>query len=259
MEIELFASLLKELILDNERVTLPGLGTVESFVCPSVFTDRGYTLQPPYRQLSFSDKEFGDTLFVDRVAAEEGVAREVAEVSVRSFTASIKGSLLRKETIDIPGLGRLRSTLEGNIFIVCDEDLDIYPEGLGLSPVSLKNNRKEVRKPVSEIQHVHAPETSVSSSGHEPEPETEPEPDAEPMSETEPSPDATTLIPDPKAGVSVSANQPRRLGRGVKALIWTVVAAAALLLSLAIAGRLAPGLVDPLLFTPEELEIINHG
>ena len=267
MDIDLFAKLLKELILDNERVTLPGLGTVESFVCPSVFTDRGYTLQPPYRQLSFSGKEEGDTLLVDRYAAVSGVAPEIAEVSVRSFTASVKESLLRKETIDIPGLGRLRSTLEGNIFIVCDEDLDIYPEGLGLSPVSLKNNRKEVRKAALETT---APEPEVETPVSEPAAET-PEPTPAPVVEAsvqtsesapEPSPEAPaqTSVQEPAPILEpVPAEQARKLGRGVKAVIWTAAAAAALLLALAIAGRLAPGLVDPLLYSSEELEIINHG
>ena len=49
------------------------------------------------------------------------------------------------------------------------------------------------------------------------------------------------------------------MGAGVKVLIWTAAAAAALLAALAIAGRVAPGLVDPLLYSAEEMEIINHG
>lgn len=265
MDIELFASLLKDLILDNERVTLPGLGAVESFVCPSVFTDRGYTLQPPYRQLSFSDKEAGDTLLVDRYAAVSGVVKDAAEVSVRSFTASIKEALQRRETVDIPGLGRLRSTLEGNIFIVCDEDLDIYPEGLGLLPVSLKNNRKEVQKPSLEVPSTESVSARV--------PETEPAPalDAVPEPKTsEPTSPESKAPEDPVSGPApeppapsrseVSSGKPeKKMGVGLKVLIWTAAAAAALLAALAIAGRVAPGLVDPLLYSAEEMEIINHG
>ena len=57
MDIDLFSEMIKNLILDNDEVTLPGLGTFVSEVMPSVFSDKGYTINPPYRRLSFRQRE----------------------------------------------------------------------------------------------------------------------------------------------------------------------------------------------------------
>ena len=51
----------------------------------------------------------------------------------------MKQVLKERKIILLPGLGRLRATKENNFFFVPEEDLDIYPDGFALKPVSLKN------------------------------------------------------------------------------------------------------------------------
>ena len=53
MDIDLLSKMVKELILDNDKVVLPGLGTFVAKVVPSTFSDKGYTINPPYRKLYF--------------------------------------------------------------------------------------------------------------------------------------------------------------------------------------------------------------
>ena len=60
MDIDLFSDMVKGLILDNDEVTLPGLGTFVSEVMPSTFSDKGYTINPPYRKLSFRQRGSGN-------------------------------------------------------------------------------------------------------------------------------------------------------------------------------------------------------
>ncbi len=62
MEIALLADMVKELILDNEEVALPGLGTFVTEVVPASFSDRGYTINPPYRRLSFRERQGSDDM-----------------------------------------------------------------------------------------------------------------------------------------------------------------------------------------------------
>ena len=50
--------------------------------------------------------------------------------------------LKEKKTVHFPGLGRLRATKENNFFFIPDEDLDIYPAGFGLAPISLKTHEE---------------------------------------------------------------------------------------------------------------------
>ena len=56
MDIDLLSKMVKELILDNERVVLPGLGSFVAEIVPATFSDKGYTINPPYRKLYFRSK-----------------------------------------------------------------------------------------------------------------------------------------------------------------------------------------------------------
>ena len=147
MDIDLLSKMVRELILDNDKVFLPGLGAFVAEVVPSSFSDKGYTVNPPYRRLSFRTKAEPDSLLADFYAASNGVDAEVAERIVGTFTSEMREVLKSKKVVVFPGLGRLRATKENNFFFVADEDLDIYPEGFGLEPVSLKSHQ-DVRSPM---------------------------------------------------------------------------------------------------------------
>ena len=47
MDIDLLSKIVKELILDNDEVALPGIGSFIAEIVPSVFSDKGYTINPP--------------------------------------------------------------------------------------------------------------------------------------------------------------------------------------------------------------------
>ena len=92
-----------------------------------------------------------------------------------------------------PGLGRLRATKENNFFFVADEDLDIYPQGFGLEPISLKTHQETPEEVSDAIQKLGAiisseePEQEVAEQVEEPVPVVE-ENDEQPA---EPAPAAT--------------------------------------------------------------------
>ena len=142
MDIDLLSKMVKELILDNDRVVLPGLGCFVAEMVPSTFSDKGYTINPPYRRLYFRSRpDQGDAL--TRLYAEgNGVEMEIADKIINDFVAELKGVLFSKKTVIFPGLGRLRATKENAVFFVSEEDLDIYPAGFGLEPVSLKTHQE---------------------------------------------------------------------------------------------------------------------
>ena len=143
MDIDLLSRMVKELILDRDEVTLPGVGTFVTELVPSVFSDKGYTIHPPYRRLYFRQRENGgDTALAELYASSNGISREEAERILIPFLAALKEVLQEKKTIIFPELGRLRATRENNFFFVPDEDLDIYPAGFGLEPISLKTHEE---------------------------------------------------------------------------------------------------------------------
>lgn len=141
MDIDLLSKMVKELILDNDKVCLPGLGCFVAEVVPSVFSDRGYTINPPYRRLSFRTNVPEDGLLADFYAKANGIESSVADQILRDFISELKSILTVRKNVVFPGLGRMRATRENNFFFVADEDLEIFPEGFALEPVSLKTHQ----------------------------------------------------------------------------------------------------------------------
>ena len=293
MDIDLLSKMVKELILDNDRVVLPGLGCFVAELVPSTFSDKGYTINPPYRRLYFRSKpDEGDEL-VKFYAQSNDVTLEMADRIVTDFVSELKSVLHVKKTVVFPGLGRLRATKENNVFFVADEELDIYPDGFGLEPISLKTNQETPEEvsaaveglkslletstpeltPVAEpvaIPDVVPPAEPVMELTTEPaaEPAAEPVPESEqiiepvqesvqePVQESTPKPE-----PDPiSEPVLVQPAQPVK--KPSRKLLWTVlivlIVAAVLFGVFFVLSRICPGLIDQLLYTKEELDIINY-
>ena len=143
MDIDLLSKMVKELILDNDEVSLPGVGSFVAELVPSSFSDKGYTINPPYKRLSFRKKaDASDNVLIDFYAKSNNVDKETASKIVIDFLSEMQKVLELRKSIVFPGLGKLRATKENIFFFVADEDLDIYPEGFGLEPISLKTHEE---------------------------------------------------------------------------------------------------------------------
>ena len=161
MDIDILSRMVRELLLDHDKVSLPGLGSFVAEMAPSVISDKGYTINPPYRKLYFREGQGGDELLVAFYASLAGVEEEVAREVLVTFIAEMRQVLNRQKVIVFPELGRLRATKENNYFFVADEDMDIFPEGLGLEPVSLKAHAAG--------GHENAVQSGESETGEKPE------------------------------------------------------------------------------------------
>lgn len=206
MDISLFSEMIKNLILDNDEVTLPGVGSFVSEVVPSSFSDKGYTINPPYRKLSFRHRQGKDNLLAEFYSKSNGTDLESAEKLVKVFLDGLEEDLRTKKTVEMPGLGRLRATREGTIFFIPDEDLDIYCSGFGLQPVSLKTHEEtpeEVARAVSDLRKMVddpvPPLKPLPETGQEEAVGTEPEP----VAATEPASCPEPVAPDPASSSSV--------------------------------------------------------
>lgn len=181
MDIDLLSKMVKELILDNDEVSLPGVGSFVAELVPSSFSDKGYTINPPYKRLSFRKKaDASDNVLIDFYAKSNNVDKETASKIVIDFLSEMQKILELRKSIVFPGLGKLRATKENIFFFVADEDLDIYPEGFGLEPISLKTHEEtqaEVSATIAALQDILNPEEteSQSVSGEQPEAESGPE------------------------------------------------------------------------------------
>ena len=305
MDIDLLSKMVKELILDDDKVVLPGLGSFVAEVVPSTFSDKGYTINPPYRRLFFRAGSDEGGALASFYASMNNVELEVAEKIISDFVAELKTILYTRKTVIFPGLGRLRATKENNVFFVADEDLDIYPEGFGLEPISLKTHQEtreevsaavvglktllEESEPMPEPEVVPDPEPQPAP---EPEPETTPEPELaqeaepelvpehdievipvpEPVLEPEPVSDSIETAVDEQTepvaeeedyvdvpDIELVEERPRRTFWRVlwKTILGIIIAAVLLLVAFVAVSRIAPEMLDTLLYTPEELEILR--
>lgn len=276
MDIDLLSKMVKELILDQDRVILPGLGSFVAEIVPSTFSDKGYTINPPYRRLYFRAKpDAGDDL-VKLYSSSNNVKPEMAERIIVDFISELKSVLYEKKTVVFPGLGRLRATKENHLFFVADENLDIYPEGFGLEPISLKTHHEtpeQVTAVVEDLKSFITMPEPMPEPGAKQEPE--PEPQEEPVSEVlpveDPQPEPQPVeevriepipeqVPEPVAEVvpeQISVPAPKK----DRKVLWVCVAVlsviALMFLGLAVLGRVCPDVVDPLLYSPEDLKIVR--
>ena len=278
MDIELLSRMVAELIVKNDSVGLPGMGSFVAEIVPASFSDRGYSITPPYRKLSFRGGYPTDSLLVDYYAKFNGTDKEEARSTITDYVIQMKSVLKERKTIIFPGLGKLRATKDNTFFFVPDENLDIYPDGITLQPISLKTHSvssEELARAVSSISELIAAQpkpaetTQLSDSqdtaevdqpaaeqpASDPQPEVamQPGPSEQPVPSDQPAqaeqPAATTIDPEPDNGKSK------------RWWIWPLVVLGLVIVALAvfmILGRTAPDLIDPLLYTPEELRIINY-
>ena len=257
--------MIKELILDNDRVVLPGLGCFVAEMVPATFSDKGYTINPPYRRLYFRAKPDTDDVLMNFYAESNGLDRDVACRILGDFIAELRNIIFTKKLIVLPGLGRLRATKENNIFFIADEDLDIYPAGFGLEPISLKTHQESqqevsaavvgLRSLLEEAPMVDPVPAVEPEPVAEPEPAVEPEPVAEPESAAEPEPVAESMIEF--AAEPETVKESTFWKKMLLALGIIIAVAVMLFIAYIVVAHVAPEWIDSILYTPEELEIIN--
>lgn len=287
MDVDLLSRMISELVVDHDRVGLPGVGTFYADVVPSTFSDRGYTINPPYRRLSFLPNAVENDLLVNFYSEVNGIPGDVAREYLTQFLSELATVLRKRKSIMLPGLGRLRATKENNFFFVPDEKLDIYPEAFGLESVSLKTlptmDDERVEIPF-EFKAVKAKAAAATSAGLTETVEPVDQPAAMEASVQDGSaaehdeaaavPTATTAEPEaleaPEATETAEATgateaetaaateeQPKRFRWWIPLLVLLALAAVALVAFLILA-HVAPDFIDSILYTPEQLRIINY-
>lgn len=209
-------------------------------------------------------------------SSSNNVKPEMAERIIVDFISELKSVLYEKKTVVFPGLGRLRATKENHLFFVADENLDIYPEGFGLEPISLKTHHETPEQVTAVVEDLKSFITMPEPVAM-PEPEPEPEPQEEPVSEAQPVEEPQPQ-PEPQPVEEVRIEPiPEQIPESVaevvpepvyipaakrdRKVLWMCVAVlsviALMFLGLAVLGRVCPDVVDPLLYSPEDLKIVR--
>ena len=262
MDIDLLSRMVKEVILDRDRVVLPGLGTFVAEMVPASFSDKGYTINPPYRRLYFRHRMEEDSSLVEIYSSSNNISPELARNILTDFLKELRQVLMEKKTVVLPGLGRLRATKENNFFFVPDEDLDIYPEGFGLEPISLKTHnetKEELSAAMDNLKSMIEPLPAPEQDDVEPEQHdsAEPEMPESPASAEEDVPETVVPVMEESAPISAQERKKKRLRRSVMVAVIIVMVLVSLVLIYMILSLLFPGIFDRLLYNDDQLQVLE--
>ena len=203
MDIDLLAKMIRDVVLEKDEVALPGLGVFVAEFVPASFSDKGFTINPPYKRLTFRQEvNAGDDTLIRMYAEANNIGEDAAARIVNDFLSGLKDILMVRKAVVFPELGKLRATRENNFFFIADENLDIYPEGFGLEPVSLKTHQEavsEVAETIAGFRSILEPETAsgtdiASESETPPASETVLEADSAPESENAAEPEVEPVV-----------------------------------------------------------------
>lgn len=203
MDIDLLAKMIRDVVLEKDEVALPGLGVFLAEFVPASFSDKGFTINPPYKRLTFRQEvNAGDDTLIRMYAEANNIGEDAAARIVNDFLSGLKDILMVRKAVVFPELGKLRATRENNFFFIADENLDIYPEGFGLEPVSLKTHQEavsEVAETIAGLRSILEPETAsgtdiASESETPPASETVLEADSAPESENAAEPEVEPVV-----------------------------------------------------------------
>ncbi|MBS7301823.1 MAG: hypothetical protein KIG19_01580 [Bacteroidales bacterium] len=227
MDIQQFSTTLRDLLLVQDKVAVPGLGLFSAGLEPASFSDRGYTVNPPYRKLVFKP----ESLVTEPLG--NAATLPVDEEELKKCVDALKAALQSERCVELPLLGKFRLTTSGELFFVPDPELDIYPDAFGLHPVSMKNHDPQQEEQITPLD--------IDTPIIEPAPALVPAP--APANET-PMTQNTETAPSPKRKVL------RILGTVLLVLVLAMLA-------FRLVAIVAPDFIDSILYTEEELRLLG--
>ena len=229
MDISLFSKCVKDLIVENDRVDVPYLGSFTAEMLPATYSDRQTTIHPPYRKMSFHKENISleqGRMLLEKVMKESDVSLDQAGVELGWCLSRLSSELEGHKSCKLPGLGVMRANARNEFFFVPDDHLDIWPDGVGFEPISIKVSEKEQEREVV--------------------------PAAEPVPATKP-------VPAMPGWTVQEKQEPRRQVRPVR-LVLIILALLVVLFIIAayvFTDEMSP-ILDRLLYTKEELELLRR-
>ncbi len=236
MDLTLIGSQIQELLIKYEVVILPGAGRLLIESLPASFLEDGKTIVPPKKVLAFY---------------QDGEEQECTQMECwqKELSGKIQEALAQNGTFEIPGVGVFADNGAGETIFTVNEDFDFSPDNTSLESISL-----EIAVPVPEEPVTADPEPEVQETAA-PEPEIT-EADVPEQAIQKPEIQETALTGTSMAGHDITAKKNTRK----KWLMWITVVIAALavmiLFIILFKEDLRP-LLEKLLYTKEELEIIQ--
>lgn len=141
MNLAVISVLLQELLFDNQRITLPGVGTFLLEEIPASFLEESNIMLPPTTKLVFDGKQTkNDGLLENAYARKTGLVLEDSKRDLLFLSKKVKEAISNELKVVIPGFGTLYNR-GGEISFEKDRDFDVSPESFGLDAITIEQTQ----------------------------------------------------------------------------------------------------------------------
>lgn len=266
-----FSDLLKQLLCENEVVNLPGMGRLVIKNIPSRLVNEGKTITPPSVQIIFesiydeSDKVLFDACGKSGLCAKGDAVNEVAEL-----LRKLKKTLIDTGRVELTGLGVIRFGGSGSFIFETNESFDAAAYSYGLEPLSLKI-KAESEITANEIAKTDV-QTNIQATAQSGDLQTEARADAQKGSQEDSQKDLQADVQaDSQKGSTVAdqtrleqttspkATEKRKTGKIVFAICIALGVVILVIVLLAIFKEQLMPLLQKLLYSKEELNILERA
>ncbi|MBR3303117.1 MAG: hypothetical protein IKI67_02900 [Bacteroidales bacterium] len=243
MNVELLSKVFREVIMRYGELILPFMGSVELIDVPANFSEDGMVVCPPSKRLSFNNFNLNSNNNLAEVYSSfANLPLLEARAEVAGQVEQIRKLLAEKGSFSIDGFATLSYSASNGYSVEADPSFELSTDTYGLDKIEFERQQRSA-EPMQEQE-----KNSVQESVQQQEEEIKKK---EPVKE---------IKADKKE--SSKRQKEQRLNPAIKALMWVaiIVALIALLLFIVIFFKepLMP-LLEKLLYTKEELEIIHFG
>lgn len=238
MEADL-SSLFRKIVLRDGELILPFMGAIRLEDVPASFSEDGMVVCPPAKKLAFDNYNLSSNdILLNEYALQREISRMAAKKALYKDLEDLRAKVEKEGSYTLEGFGTFLFDKENGYSVDPAPGFEISTETFGLSTLDLRD------KPEPEPEPIPEPEPEPVT---EPEPIPEPEPVIEPVSEP---------VPEP-----VAEEPAKKKSRSSKVLLILLTILAILvilvLLILIFKEELRP-ILEKILYSKEELEILNY-
>ena len=139
MNLSDLSNLLRQLLSENDEVSLPGMGHFVIVDIPSELINGGKAITPPSRKIVFESSDGdSDKLLVLAYCRERGISENDAAKELSELLRQFKKELVDNAGAEIPGFGRITFGAGGSFVFESDDSFDVAADSYCLETLPLK-------------------------------------------------------------------------------------------------------------------------
>ncbi len=143
------SSIIKKLLLVNDRVEINGLGSFVANNKPAQLNADKGEIAPPSKEISFDDKNIKNDDLLKKAIMKQGLSEEDAQKSIDDFVKEVKSSLETYSKYEFKGLGVLHKDKKGLFNFVLDKNDALNVAAIGMKNVKISSEeQKAVKNPI---------------------------------------------------------------------------------------------------------------